>query len=157
MRLPAASPVALPLLLAMLAVPVAAGALAAPATAQTPAPPDACTERLDRSERESYRFKDGRRTWDPGRVVVTPTRADADRYCIEIRFGGRAVYHRSSTKGWERRGGRWVVIGGDGGGGSLGPGYTRTAQIQERRRVEFRFDVRIQGRWYRASFRVANR
>jgi hypothetical protein len=154
MRLPTASPVAL--LLASLAVPVAAGALAAPAGAQGSTPPDACKERLDTSERASYRFEDGRRTWAPGRVVVTPTRADENRYCIEVRFGGRAVVHESSTKGWERRGGRWVVIGGDGGGGDLTRSYTRTAQIQERRRVEFRFDVTIQGREYRAKFRRQN-
>lgn len=145
------------LLLASLAVPVAAGALAAPAGAQSSSePPNACKESLDRGERESYRFKDGRRTWAPGRVVVTPTRADENRYCIEVRFGGQAVVHESSTKGWERRNGRWVVIGGDGGGGDLTRSYTRTAQIQERRRVEFRFDVTIQGREYRASFRRQN-
>ena len=87
---------------------------------------------------------------------MTPTRADENRYCIEVRFGGRAVIHESSTKGWERRNGRWVVIGGDGGGGDLTRSYTRSVQIRERRRVEFRFDVRIQGREYRASFRRQN-
>ncbi|WP_026910927.1 hypothetical protein [Patulibacter minatonensis] len=144
-----------PLLLTSLAVP-AAGAFTATASARTPEPPDACAQALDRGERETYRFKDGRRTWSTGRVVVTPTRADAHRYCIEVRLGGRAVFHQSSTKGWARQGGRWVVIGGDGGGGDLVRSYTRTAQIQARRRVEFRYDVRIQGRWYRASFRVQN-
>jgi hypothetical protein len=145
-----------PLLVASLAVPAAAGALAAPASAQTPEPPDACKQALNQRERESYRFKDGRRTWSPGRVVVTPTRADEDRYCIEIRFGGRSVFHQSSTKGWERRGGRWVVIGGDGGGGDLATSYTRSVQIQDRRRVEYRYDLRVDGRWYRASFRLVN-
>lgn len=154
MRLPTASPVAA--VLAALALLVAAGTLAAPATARTATPPDACKEPLDRGGRESYRFEDGRRTWEPGRVVVTPTRADEHRYCIEVRFGGRAVVHESSTKGWERRNDRWVVNGGDGGGGDLTRSYTRTAQIRPRRRVEFRFDVRIRGREYRASFRRQN-
>ncbi|CAB4943400.1 unannotated protein [freshwater metagenome] len=144
------------LVLASLALPAAAGGLAAPASAQAPQPDDACAEPLDRGGRESHRFEDGRRTWDPGRVVVTPTRADPDRYCIEVRFGGRAVLHESSTKGWERRGGRWVVIGGDGGGRELTRSYTRTVRIKERRRVEYRFDVTVGGRTYRASFRLRN-
>lgn len=146
----------IPLLLAALAGPAAAGALAAPASAQTPEPPDACKETLDQRERASYRFKDGRRTWSPGRVVVTPTRASPDRYCVEVRFGGRSVVHEASTKGWERRNGRWVVIGGDGGGGDLARSYTRSIQIQARRRVEFRYDVTVGGRTYRASFRRQN-
>lgn len=144
------------LVLASLAIPAAVGGLAAPASAQTPEPPDACKQALDARERETYRFRDGRRTWSPGRVVVTPTRADEDRHCIEIRFGGRSVLHESSTKGWARRNGRWVVIGGDGGGGDLARSYTRSVQIQARRRVEFRYDVTVGGRTYRASFRRQN-
>lgn len=145
-----------PLLVASLAVPAATGVLAAPVSARTPEPPDACKQPLDQRERETYRFMDGRRTWSPGRVVVTPSRADENRYCVEVRFGGRSVFHQSSTKGWARQNGRWVVIGGDGGGGDLARSYTRSIQIRARRRVEFRYDVQIQGRWYRASFRVQN-
>lgn len=145
-----------PLLVAALAVPAAAGALAAPASAQTPEPPDACKEALKERERETYRFKDGRRTWTPGVVVVTPTRAYSNRYCVEIRFGGRAPVHSASTKGWERKNGRWVVVGGDGGGGERARSYTRSIQIKARRRVEFRYDVTVGGRTYRASFRRQN-
>lgn len=143
------------LVLAAFAVPIAGGALAAPAVAQTP-PDDACAERLDTGERRTYRFENGSRSLSWARLVVTPTRADEDRYCVEVRFGGRKPFHEASTTGYERRNGRWVQIGGDGGGGEPMRSYTQTVQLRAKRRSDRHYDVRVDGRWYRATASLRN-
>ena len=152
MRVPPAPAVGL--LLAAFATPVAAGALAAPAGAQDL--PDACAQRLDTAERDTYRFESGRRSLSWARLVVTPTRADADLYCIQVRFGGRAALHRSSTTGYERRGGRWVKVGQDGGGAQRKASYTETVRPPAGRRTDRVYEVRANGRWYRAEASIRN-
>lgn len=144
-----------PLVLATLAVPLIGGAMAAPAVAQTQEH-DACNERLDTSERKTYRFKNGSRSLSWARLVVTPTRANENRYCVEVRFGSRNPMHRSSTTGYERRNGRWVLIGGDGGGGGHGPSYEQSVQIRDKRRSDRHYEVRSNGRWYKATASLRN-
>lgn len=152
MRIPRAVPATL--LVTALAAPAGVGALAAPAAAQTP--PDACAQRLDTAERTTYRFEQGRRSLSWARLVVTPTRADEDLYCIQVRFGGRSALHRTSTTGYERRGGRWVKIGQDGGGAHRRASYTETVRPPARRRTDRVYEVRANGRWYRAEASIRN-
>jgi hypothetical protein len=152
MRTLVAPPVALALTAVL--VPLAGGAFATTAVAQDA--PDACAERLDTAGRQVERFRAGSRTLSWGRVVATPTRADDDRYCVEIRFGGRTPNHRSSTRGFARRNGRWVAIGGDGGGAEPRASYTQTVQMPARRRSDRTYEVRADGRWYAAVVSLRN-
>lgn len=152
MRIPPAVPAAL--LTTALVAPVAAGALAAPAAAQTL--PDACAQRLDTRDRETHRFENGRRSLSWARLVVTPTRADPDLYCIEVRFGGRSALHRSSTTGYQRRNGRWVKVGQDGGGAQRKRSYTETVRPPAGARTDRVYEVRTGGRWYRAEASIRN-
>lgn len=137
------------LVLAALAVPAAAGAVATPATAATS--DDACAEALNPDRRSVYRFKrDGGTLWY-GRVVVTATRADRDRYCIQVDFGNRTVFHGFGMSGYERRDGRWVNDGGLGDEGSRGGSYTQSMQVPERYRIDRSYSIRHDGRWYRTT------
>jgi hypothetical protein len=139
------SPVAL--VLAALALPAVTGAAAAPAGAATT--PDACEQGLDPDRRSVYRFKDGRTTLGFGRVVVTATKADRHRYCIQVQFGDRKVFHGFGMSSYERRGGEWVNEGGLGDSGSRGGSYTQTMQVPNRTRIDRSYSIRHEGRWYR--------
>jgi hypothetical protein len=138
----------------VLAGPVGTGPFVAPAAAQEPA--DACAERLDAGTRTAHRFRYDGRALSWARVVVTETAADADRYCVEVRFGGRKPTHRTSTRGYERRAGRWVEAGGDGGGAEPKRSYTETVQVRDGRRTDRRYEIRSGGDWYRAAVSLRN-
>ncbi|WP_022928853.1 hypothetical protein [Patulibacter americanus] len=139
------SPVAL--VLAALAVPVVAGAAAAPASAATA--PDACEQALNPERRSVYRFKDGGSTLDFGRVVVTATKADRHRYCIQVQFGDRKVFNGFGMSSDKRVDGKWVNEGGMGDSGSRGESYTATMQVPDKTRINRSYSIRHEGRWYR--------
>jgi hypothetical protein len=139
------SPVALAL--AALAVPVVAGATAAPAGAATA--PDACEQQLNPDRRSVYRFKDGRATLGFGRVVVTATKADRHRYCIQVQFGGRTVFNGFGLSSYKRVDGKWVNEGGMGDSGGRGGSYSSTMQVPDRTRIDRSYSIRHGGRWYR--------
>lgn len=138
-----------PLVLAALAVPVVSGGVAAPAVAATT--PDACEQALNPDRRSTYRFKDGDTTLGFGRVVVTATKANRDRYCIQVQFGGRTVFNGFGMSSYERRDGKWVNEGGLGDSGSRGASYTQSMQVPNRTRIDRSYSIRHEGRWYRTG------
>lgn len=144
MRLSRRSPVALAL--TALAVPVVAGAVAAPAGAATP---DACAQTLNPDRRSVYRYKDGKKTLAFGRVVVTATKADPHRYCIEVQFGDRKVFNGFGLSSYKRVDGKWVNEGGLGDAGSRGASYTQTMQVPDKTRIDRSYSIRYGGDWYR--------
>lgn len=137
----------LALVVAIAAVPVSAGAVAAPAAvAQTT--PDACEQALNPDRRSVYRYKDGKKTLPFGRVVVTATKADRHRYCIRVQFDGRKVFNSFGLSSYVRRNGRWVNEGGLGDSGSVGPSYTQTMQVRDKTRIDRSYGIRYGGRSY---------
>jgi len=146
MRTALRSPLALAA--AVLTLPVAAVAVGAPAaTAQTP--PDACAQALNPDRRSVYRFKSGGRTLAVGRVVVTATKANRHRYCVQVDFQGRRLFNGFGESGYERRNGKWVNVGGLGDAGSVGRSYTQTMQVPDKYRIDRTYSIRTGGRWYR--------
>jgi hypothetical protein len=145
--MPAMRPSPTALVLAPLAVLVLAGATAAPAGAATT--PDACQQRLNPDRRSVYRFKDGGTTLSYGRVVVTATKADRHRYCIQVQFGGRTVFNGFGMSSYERRDGKWVNQGGLGDSGARGDSYTQSMQVPDKTRIDRSYSIRDDGRWYR--------
>jgi hypothetical protein len=146
MRIRTGPPLALAV--ATLALPLVAGAVAAPAaSAQTT--PDACAQPLNPERRSVYRFKSGSKTLGFGRVVVTATKANPNRYCHRIDFEGRTVFHGFGESGYERRNGAWVNVGGLGDSGYEATSYTRTVQVPNHYRIDRTYSIRSGGRWYR--------
>jgi hypothetical protein len=139
------SPVAL--VLTALAVPVVAGAAAAPAGAAQA--PDACEQQLNPDRRSVYRYKDGGTTLGFGRVVVTATKANRHRYCIQVQFGGRTVFNGFGLSSYKRVDGTWVNEGGMGDTGARGDAYTSTMQVPDKTRIDRSYSIRHEGRWYR--------
>lgn len=135
----AAAALSLPLVGATVAVPVAA--------AQST--PDACAQPLNPDRRSVYGFKNGGRTLAHTRVIVTASKANAHRYCIQVQFDGRTVTHAFGQTTYERRGGRWVNVGGLGDSGYRATSYSLTMQVPDKTRIDRSYSVKSGGRWYR--------
>jgi hypothetical protein len=120
--------------------------LGGPATAA--AATEACDQALDHDRREVFRFKDGRRTLGYGRVVVTPTKASPNRYCVRVGFGGRTVTHRFDGGSYLRADGKWEWEGGLGSGTYRTEAYEQSLQVKEDQKVDRRYGIRSGGRWF---------
>lgn len=133
---------------ATLALPLAGAAVVAP-SASAQATPDACAQPLNPERRSVYRFKNGGRTLGYGRVVVTASKADGHRYCIQVQFGGRTVTHAFGQTTYERRNGTWVNVGGLGDSGYRTSDYSATLQVPDKTRIDRSYSIKAGGRWYK--------
>ncbi|MDO9410460.1 hypothetical protein [Patulibacter sp.] len=131
-----------------LALPLAGGAVTVP-VASAQSTPDACAQALNPDRRTVYRMSNGGKTLGYARVVVTATKANRHRYCIQVQFDGRKLFHAFGQSSYIRRNGTWVNEGGLGDSGYRTGSYTKSMQVPDKRRIDQSFSVRVGGRWYR--------